>query len=377
VIESRSPEDIPIFNRLVLNTPVGSLVNLRGLRGGKPTNWHLTTINREPNQAREVEMTSWGLTVRDFTRVSALENRRASKQGLLVDSVRSGGPCAECKPPLRTGDIITRVGEREVMDVHDLREFTREFVRDTVEPKPLLVTFERDWQTMATVAKIGPEIPDEKPARPAKAWLGVQTQVLTRELAEALDQQGRKGVRLTRILPGSPAEKAGFQVGDIFLKLDGQVIAASTPSDQELFDNLIRQYKVGAEAEIVGVRAGKPIQTTVQLGHQPKPSSELDEHKDEVFEFTAREMSFADRVDARLEEAEKGVRIGAVQGAGWASIAGLASGDILLSIDGKPVENIAAFKSVMTAIHEKKPRRTIFFVKRGIRTLFLEIEPKW
>ena len=47
------------------------------------------------------------------------------------------------------------------------------------------------------------------------------------------------------------------------------------------------------------------------------------------------------------------------------------------AVDGTPVENIAAFKAVMTAIHEKKPRRTVFFVKRGIRTLFLEIEPKW
>jgi len=36
-------------------------------------------------------------------------------------------------------------------------------------------------------------------------------------------------------MPDSPAEKSGIKIGDIFLKLDGQVIAASTQADQELF----------------------------------------------------------------------------------------------------------------------------------------------
>jgi serine protease Do len=144
-----------------------------------------------------------------------------------------------------------------------------------------------------------------------------------------------------------------------------------------LFDNLIRQYKVGGEAELEGVRSGQPLALAVKLGRQPKPNSELEEHKDDRFEFTAREMSLSERVNAKLQEAEKGVRLASVQSAGWTALAGLSSGDILFSIDGQPVDSIKALKDIMTRLHEAKPRRVVFFVKRGIHTLFAEVEPKW
>ncbi|HEY2953482.1 MAG TPA: PDZ domain-containing protein [Verrucomicrobiae bacterium] len=377
VPESRAQEDIPLFNRMVLTTPVGAKVTLKGTRAGQPKTWHLITTEREPNEAREVELANWGLTIRNFTRASALENQRKDKQGAQVDSVRQGWPAAETKPPLRTDDIITKVDGKPVAGVESLQQFTREFVKGLSEPKPLTVTFERDAQELMTVVKIGPEVPEDKPARPAKAWLGVQTQVLTTDLAEALGLEGKKGVRITFVMPDSPAEKSGIKTGDIFLKLDGQVIAASTQADQELFDNLVRQYKVGSEAELQGVRAGQPLTLAVTLGKLPKPAVEMDEHKDERFEFSARDMTLADRVSAKLADSEKGVRLGSVQNAGWAALAGLSSGDILLSIDGEQIESIAALKKIMAKLYDAQPRRVIFFVKRGIRTMFAELEPKW
>ncbi len=375
--ESRSPEDIPVFNRLVLTTPVGAKVALKGVRGGKPMQWRLTTMEREPNQAREGELENWGLTVRDFTRMSALEAERPDRKGVQVDSVRAGGPCAESKPALRADDIITRVGERQITRVEDLRRFTREWTNGLEEPKPVLVTFLRGTEELVTVPRIGPEVRENKPARPAKAWLGVETQVLTRDIAEALDLEGKKGVRVTKVVPASPAEKAGAKVGDVFLKLDGQVIAASTPADEELFDNLIRQYKVAGEAELQGVRSGQPIKLAAKLARQPKPATELEEYKEDRFEFTARELSARDRLDAKLEETDSAVRIVAVQGAGWAALAGLSSGDLVLSIDGQKVTGIPALRQLMVKLSQAKPRSVVFFIKRGIRTGFLELEPKW
>jgi serine protease Do len=377
VIESRAPEDLPVFNRMVLNTPVGASVTLKGTRAGQPMTWKLTTIEREASEALEFELVNWGLTVRDFTSLSAMELERPNRHGVLVHSLRSGGPGSEAKPPLRGDDVITKFAGKTVTNSAALIALTKEFIKELNEPKPVVVTFERDSQEFVSVVRIGPEVDEEKPARPAKAWLGAQTQVLTRELAEALDLEGRKGVRITQVVPGSPAEKGGIKTGDIFLKLDGQVIAASTPSDQELFENLIRQYKVTGTAELEGVRDGKPLKLAVPLGRQPKPNSELEEYKDEQFEFSARELSLTDRIDAKLADTEKGVRIGSAQNAGWAALAGLSSGDILLSIDGQPVEGIAELKATMKKLSESKPRRVAFFIKRGIRTQFIELEPKW
>jgi serine protease Do len=377
VPESRAPEDLPVFNRTILTTPVGATLTLKGSRDDKPMTWQVTTIEREPNVAKELELRNWGLTVRDFTRVSALQAHRKNKNGVVVDSVRSGGPCSESKPPLTGNDIITKVQGQPVANVQALAEWTRAFTKGLSVPKPVLVTFERGTTELVTVAKIGPEPEEPKPQSPSKAWMGVETQVLTRDLAEALGVAGRKGVRVTQVLPNSAAEKAGVKVGDLFLKLDGQVIAASTPSDDELFDNLIRQYKVGTETQIEGMRNAEPLKLTLALGKTPKPTSELAEYKDDLFEFSAREMSVNDRVNERMPVDKPGVRISVVNYAGWAALAGLSVGDVLRSVDGSEVPTIADLKSVMAAIAERKPARVKFFVQHGIATHFLELEPKW
>jgi len=377
VAESRSPEDIPVFNRMVLTSPVGSQLTLKGLRNGQPMSWKMTTVVREPNEAKEAELSEWGLTVRSFTRMSALEKRRENKRGVLVDSVRSGGPSAEAKPALRNGDIILRVNDINVTDAAALTKFTKEFTAGAPAPKPVTVTFERDSQELITVAKIGPDLQGDKPGRPAKAWLGLETQVMTSQIAEVLDLEGKKGVRVTRVIPDSPAEKAGLKVGDVLLKLDGQVIQASTPSDDELFGNLIRDYKVGSEAELLGRRGTNELKLTAKLGPQPKPNSDQAEFRDDQFEFKARDLSFNDRVDEKLGATEKGVRIVSVQNSGWAALAGLSSGDILFSIGGQPTDSIGSLKQVLSKLKEEKPRRVMLFIKRGVRTYFLELEPKW
>ena len=377
VMESRAAEDIPLFNRMILTTPVGAKATLKGSRDARPMTWTLTTVEREPNEAKELELVNWGLTVRNLTRMSVLEMERTNRLGVLVDSVRAGGPCSECKPALRNDDLITRVGDHTVTNVEDLVRFTRNWTRGLDEPKPLLVTFERDSQEFVTVAKVGPEVQEDKPSRAAKAWLGALTQVLTTDLAEALNLTGKKGVRVVKIIKGSPAEKAGIKVGDIFLKLDGEIIAASSPSDQDVFDNMIRQNKIASESELAGVRLGQPLKLSVTWGKQPKPASELAEYKDDRFEFTARELSLNDRLEARLGESDQGVRIANVQNAGWAALAGLSSGDTLLAIDGQTVTGLDTVKTSMLKMRETKPRRVVLFVKRGIRTLFLELEPKW
>jgi serine protease Do len=375
--DARAAEDLPLFNRLTLSSPVGSQVLVKGVRDGQPMQWTLTTVEREPNIAREQELRNWGLTVRDFTRMALLENHRADRKGVLVDTVRAGGPCSEAKPQLVAGDIITKVDGTEITDVKSLVEWTRKFTQGLTEPKPVLITFERDLAQLVSVPKIGPEVEQDKAQRPAKAWLGLDVQVLTHDVAEALGLEGKKGVRVTMVGPDSPAAKAGIKAGDVFFKLDGQVIAANTPSDQELFGNLIRQMKPGTEIELAGQRGQEPLKLNVKLGETPKPASDLAEYKDELFEFSARDISHDDRVNDRLKRELTGVKISAVKNAGWAALAGLGSGDILLAVDGTGIESIAHLKTVMKDISERKPARVKFFVKHGIHTEFLELEPRW
>ena len=377
VVDSRSQEDVPLFNKMLLTTPVGATVTVRGLRDGKEQSWTLTTREREPVQENDSELRGWGLTVQNITQFVALENKRKDKKGVMVDSIRPGGPASESKPELQVQDVITKVGGQPIENVKALRERTAELTKNLTVTKRVLVTYERDDSEFLTVVKIGPEPEEDKPEQPEKAWLGVETQVMGSELAEAMKLAGKKGVRVTHVLPGSAAEKAGVKKGDIFLKLDGQVIAASRPEDSDLFDNLIRAYKIGDEVELAAFRDGKPEKMTVKLGLRPKTDAELQEYKDDRFEFTVRELSFTKRVEAQLGGDEQGVLVDSVQPGGWASLAGLGGGDILLAVDGKPVADIPDLKKRLQGYRESKPKRVVFFIKRGIHHRFIEVEPQW
>jgi hypothetical protein len=52
-------------------------------------------------------------------------------------------------------------------------------------------------------------------------------------------------------------------------------------------------------------------------------------------------------------------------------------GDIVQSVDGATIVDAAALQARMAAIREKKPTRVVFFVRRGVHTLFVELEPDW
>ena len=61
----------------------------------------------------------------------------------------------------------------------------------------------------------------------AHGWLGVQIQDVTRELAESFGMKKPQGALVSKIIPGSPAEKAELQIGDIIIEFNGQLIEKS------------------------------------------------------------------------------------------------------------------------------------------------------
>ena len=56
---------------------------------------------------------------------------------------------------------------------------------------------------------------------------------------------------------------------------------------------------------------------------------------------------------------------------------GVSVGDVVLSVDGTPVQTSAALGAHMRTIEQARPARVVFQVRRGIHTLFLELEPSW
>jgi S1-C subfamily serine protease len=67
----------------------------------------------------------------------------------------------------------------------------------------------------------------------------------------------------------------------------------------------------------------------------------------------------------------------AVREGGWAALGQLADGDLLLEIDGRSVADVEAVQRTMQRVAESKPAAVVLKVRRGIRTLFVELQSGW
>jgi serine protease Do len=376
-LDVRHSEQLPEFNRLLLSTPIGSSVDLVYERQGRQLRSSAVTVSRGAAQGDEAELKAWGLTVRELTLLAAKELRREPHSGVLVTSLRPGFGAGEAKPPLQPQDVIVELGGEPVRTVQELLEASARLTKDSSGPVPLLVGFERRSQKLLTVVRAGEREGLDRSAEATKAWLPAAAQVLTPDLAEALGVKGGTGVRLTQVYPGSTAEAAGLQVGDLILRLDGEAIPATQPEDVELFQALIRQYPVRTRVKLEGIREGEPFALEVELEPSPRSTRELLEYRDRNFEFSARDLTLIDRIQGVLEKDQRGALVTGVDSGGWAALAQLAVGDVVLSVDARPVASVAELETRMKTIGEARPARVVFFVRRGVQTMFLELEPAW
>ena len=374
---ARSPEDIPVFNRMILESPIGATLNIRGTRDDKLLTWSVVTEEREPMQPREREFLTWGITARDLTKLRAKSLNRENADAVVIQSIRAGGPTAAAKPAPGAGSLITEVNSIPVRNIDEFDAITQKITKDATAPVPTLITYETDGKSYLTVIKVGIEKEHDQIALARKAWLGVSTQVISSELAEALGIPGQKGMRVTGVYPQSEAEKAGIKEGDLLLKLDGEIINASRPEDADVLSEAIRQMSIGSEVTIDLRRGEEVISIKVNLERSPAATSELQEYNCETLEFKARDIGKEDRLRDKSDESEKGVLITSVTDAGWAALGGLQNRDLLRSINGKPVDSIDTLKAIIEEINQQKPNHITLFVRRGITTRHIELEPTW
>ena len=91
--------------------------------------------------------------------------------------------------------------------------------------------------------------------------LGVQT--VDESLAKAYGLPASRGVIITQVVPGSPADKCGIKVRDIIIKVDNYRI-----NNQEILKSVFMEFRVGQKVTIKLLRDDKEITTVMTL--EPK-----------------------------------------------------------------------------------------------------------
>jgi serine protease DegQ len=99
-----------------------------------------------------------------------------------------------------------------------------------------------------------------------RGWIGVGVQDITPELAQSFNLPATRGVLITQVERGSPADKGGIKPGDVLISVNGRVVADTTT-----MLNLIAALPPGQKAAIKLTRNQAETDVTVVIGRRPPP----------------------------------------------------------------------------------------------------------
>jgi len=181
----------------------------------------------------------------------------------------------------------------------------------------------------------------------SRGWLGVLIQDVTGELAESFNLDRPRGALIARVLPESPAEKAGLQVGDVILAYNGTLLRSSSE-----LPPLVGASDVDQPAELSILRAGREIKLQVGIGELPPedaialsgshPKPRLVDNR---LGMAVSKLTTEQRQELEVP-ADKGVIVESVTGQP-AREAGIQQGDVILMLNNQEIASVAQFNQLV------------------------------
>lgn len=163
-----------------------------------------------------------GVSIQSITPDLARAIQLEEGQGALVSDVVADGPAA--KAGIRQGDVITDFNGQTVKDSRDLPAM----VAETPVGQEVTVTLRRQGKTQEIPVTVG-QLPSEareteEPSPAAHSQWGLQLQEVTPQRARQFGLAAESGVMVAGVQPGSAAERAGLQAGDIIREVNRQPV---------------------------------------------------------------------------------------------------------------------------------------------------------
>jgi serine protease Do len=207
--------------------------------------------------------------------------------------------------------------------------------------------------------------------RVSRGMIGVQIQNVDRENAKALGLPRIGGALVNKVTPGSSADKAGVQVGDVILSFAGRDIATSAD-----LPPLVGSTKPGAKADLVLYRDGKNMTVPLTVGELPTEKAVQASlgNNDATSPANALGLVVDDiTADQRKQiglDGDDGVVVTKITGAA-AKRAALSPGDVILMVGRKPIKSVADFNA---AVKGAKPGDSVMLlVRREDATSFIAV----
>lgn len=185
-----------------------------------------------------------------------------------------------------------------------------------------------------------------------RPWLGAAGQLVTAALAESLDLERPGGVVVTDIHPDGPADRAGLKTGDIITGIDGRPV-----DDPQSLLYRIAIRPVGETAMLDVFRSGESLQLPIELQVAPEIPPR------NVTDIGGRNPLTGARI-ANLSPAlagelgfdafayNQGVIVLAIARFSPAQQSRVRPGDIVLDVNGSPVERVEDLIRLLNATQQ-------------------------
>ena len=199
--------------------------------------------------------------------------------------------------------------------------------------------------------------------------LGIGIQPVTKELAQSFKLDSANGVVVVQVEPGSPAEKAGLQVGDVILSYNGKTI-----EEGNMLPRLVGNTKPGQQAKMEVSRKGERRTVTATVGEMQAPAEKTASAKPPA-QGTPSKLGLSVRELQPEERKKLGVDYGVVVvdvAPGAAASTPIRRGDVIVAVNQARFESIEEFNKLIEG--QKKGDTVALLVRRGEGAIYVPME---
>ena len=200
-----------------------------------------------------------------------------------------------------------------------------------------------------------------------RGWLGVSIQDLTPELAKSFGLDAPKGALVAEVAKGGPGEKAGLKRGDVILSYQGKDVRNASALRNE-----VANTPVGKEVKLIVWRDGKKKELAVAIGNAENISKMLAASVNRRLGGEVRAVAPQEMQELGLEP-DEGVAIASVDRKGPLSEVGFEPGDIILEVDGQPVEGVESFLEIVNSLQPGQEVTMLAIDRRSGQSGYLQV----
>jgi serine protease Do len=207
-----------------------------------------------------------------------------------------------------------------------------------------------------------------------RAQLGVTVQQVTPEIAQNLGLKSTGGAIVSSVAPGSAADRAGLKQGDVIQSFNGTQV-----HDFNTLRNRVAEAGPGSTADLVIVRDGAEKHVSVKLDelNADRSARRTDGEREDSQDGNALGVSvtplnpeLADRLGVSRDA--NGLVVEDVDPNGRAADAGIAAGDVIQSVNRRPVKTVDDLRQT---IRQSSDKPALLLINRQGRNVFVTVRP--